>query len=236
MGMCMRIAIVEDDNEQAVFLEMWIKSLGHDCFIFGDGAQFVQSYAKESFDLVVLDWVLPSMSGIEVLSHVRGSGDHKTPVLFVTAKNSETDIVQGLEAGADDYMSKPLHEPETKARINALLRRSGAFSEAESAKIDFSPYEIDTSSRTLSLNGEAIGLTQKEFELILFLLRNEGRVISRGHLLQVVWGTSPNINTRTVDTHISRLRSKLELKPEITGWELSSIYQHGYRLEKTNKE
>ncbi len=121
-----------------------------------------------------------------------------------------------------------------KARLNALLRRSGALP-AEQKTLDFSPYSIDTQSRVLSLNNEPITLTQKEYELIVFLLRNEGRVISRGHLLQVVWGTSPQINTRTVDTHVSRLRSKLNIHAETTGWELTSIYQHGYRLEKVKK-
>jgi len=224
-----RVAIVEDDQDQAELIKLWVEEMGHDCIVYADGAKFSQTFAKESFDLLILDWMLPGMTGIEVLKHIRGSGDNSLPVLFVTAKESEEDIVTALEAGADDYMCKPITRLETKARFNALVRRTVGGD--VKVKLDFPPYSIDTDSRTLSLNGELVSLTQKEYELILFLFRNEGRVISRGHLLQVVWGTSPQINTRTVDTHISRLRNKLTINSEATGWELISIYQHGYRLE-----
>jgi len=227
----MRVAIVEDDQDQSELLKALIEDMGHDTFVYDDGVKFTQSLAKESFDLLVLDWMLPNMNGIDVLRHIREGGDSSLPVLFVTAKESESDIVTALDAGADDYMAKPINMAETKARINALLRRSGAM-EASNDVLEFSPYTIDTQSRTLSLNGEKINLTQKEYELILFLFRNEGRIISRGHLLQVVWGTSPQVNTRTVDTHISRLRNKLSLNADDNNWELISIYQHGYRLEK----
>ena len=228
----MRIALVEDDQDQVDLLSLWLDAMGHDAVVYTDGTSFIQGLVKESYDLIVLDWMLPNITGIEVLRHIRSNSD-QTPVLFVTAKDAEEDIVQALEMGADDYMAKPISEPETKARINALMRRSGSMP-AEQTEFTFEPYSFDTKSRELSLHGEVVTLTQKEYELMVFLLRNEGRVISRGHLLQVVWGTSPQINTRTVDTHISRLRNKLDIKSDKSGWELSSIYQHGYRLEKIN--
>jgi len=224
-----RVAVVEDDKDQAELIKLWVEEMGNDCIVYDDGAKFSQTFAKESFDLLILDWMLPGMTGIDVLKHIRGSGDNSLPVLFVTAKESEEDIVEALEAGADDYMCKPISRLETKARFKALVRRT--MGGDDKVSLDFPPYSIDTDSRTLTLNGELVSLTQKEYELILFLFRNEGRVISRGHLLQVVWGTSPQINTRTVDTHISRLRNKLSINTESTGWELISIYQHGYRLE-----
>lgn len=230
----MRIALVEDDHDQIELMSLWLESMGNDVISYKDGANFIQSVAKESFDLIVLDWMLPGMNGIEILNLLRSQNNDKTPVLFVTAKGAENDIIQALEAGADDYMSKPVSEAEMKARINALLRRSGSLP-TEQKVLDFAPYSIDTQSRVLSMHDEPVSLTQKEYELIVFLLRNEGRVISRGHLLQVVWGTSPQINTRTVDTHISRLRSKLNIQADTTGWLLTSIYQHGYRLEKIKK-
>ena len=226
----MRIALIEDDQAQVNLLTVWIEAMGHDVVSYTDGAQFVQSSVKESFDLAILDWMLPSMSGIEVLDLIRANND-KVPVLFVTAKDDEKNIVEALEAGADDYMIKPVSAPEIKARMNALLRRASGF-QGDKKILNFPPYEIDSSSQKLTFNGEEVNLTQKEYQLIVFLFRNEGRVISRGHLLQVVWGTNPQINTRTVDTHVSRLRSKLDIHPETTGWELKSIYQHGYRLEK----
>lgn len=228
----MRIALIEDDQDQSELLTAWIEDMGHDVISYNDGAKFVQASVKESFDLAVLDWMLPGMSGIEVLELLRANND-KVPVLFVTAKDDEQNIVEALEAGADDYMIKPVSAPEVKARLTALLRRAGGFQDDENI-LSFPPYDIDESSRVLTFNGEEINLTQKEYKLIVFLFRNEGRVISRGHLLQVVWGTNPQINTRTVDTHVSRLRSKLDIHPETTGWELKSIYQHGYRLEKIN--
>lgn len=226
----MRIALIEDDHDQIDLLTLWLEGMDHDVVSYTDGAQFVQSSVKESYDLAILDWMLPSMNGIEVLELLR-ENNNKVPVLFVTAKNDEKDIVEALEAGADDYMSKPVTESETKARINALLRRSGSLTD-EQAVLDFPPYNINSGTRVLTCNGDEVSLTQKEYKLIVFLFRNQGRVISRGHLLQVVWGTNPQINTRTVDTHISRLRSKLDIHPDTTGWELKSIYQHGYRLEK----
>lgn len=228
----MRIALIEDDQAQIDLLTVWIEAMGHDVVSYTDGARFVQSSVKESFDLAVLDWMLPGMSGIEVLELLRTNND-KVPVLFVTAKDDEQNIIEALEAGADDYMIKPVSAPEVKARLNALLRRAGGFQNDEKI-LSFPPYDIDASSRVLTFNGEEVNLTQKEYKLVVFLFRNEGRVISRGHLLQVVWGTNPQINTRTVDTHVSRLRSKLDIHPETTGWELKSIYQHGYRLEKIN--
>ena len=226
----MRIALIEDDQEQLDLLTQWVEAMGYDVVSFTEGSLFVQTSVKESFDLAIVDWMLPGMSGIEVLKLLRANND-KVPVLFVTAKDDEKNIVEALEAGADDYMIKPISNPELKARVAALLRRAAGFPENEKL-LSCPPYSIDVSSRLLMFNGEEVGLTQKEYKLIEFLFRNEGRVISRGHLLQVVWGTNPQINTRTVDTHISRLRNKLDIHPETTGWELKSIYQHGYRLEK----
>lgn len=230
----MRLAILEDDSDQAELLCAWLEEQNHNCDVYRDGGTFIQGYAKESYDLIILDWMVPEMSGLEVLKHIRSSSNSKVPILFVTKKDNEEDVVQALQEGADDYMSKPISQRETVARITALLRRSGAIDQEQHKVIEFPPFVVDTQHRTIALNDEEVVLTQKEYELVLFLLRNAGRVISRGHLLQVVWGTNPNINTRTVDTHISRLRNKLQLKPELTGWELSSIYQHGYRLEKVD--
>jgi DNA-binding response OmpR family regulator len=145
-------------------------------------------------------------------------------------KEDEQHIVAALEAGADDYMTKPVKQLEMAARVRALGRRAGKFHD-EQAVMEFEPYRIDVNNRSVTVAGEPIKLTQKEYELIVFLFKNIGRVVSRSHLLESVWGTNPDINTRTIDTHMSRIRSKLGIAPE-NGWRLSSIYQHGYRLEK----
>ena len=145
-------------------------------------------------------------------------------------RDDETDIVTALEAGADDYMIKPVKQMEMLARINALGRRSLAQDDQKQI-LEVPPFTLDPVARTVERNGDNIEMTYKEFDLAMFLFRNIGRIMSRGHILENVWGRNPDINTRTVDTHISRLRNKLGLNKE-NGWKLSAIYQHGYRLEK----
>lgn len=226
----MRIVILEDDRDQADLLTAWLDAAGHQTQVYKDGPAFIRAYTKDSYDLVLLDWMVPGLSGIEVLKHLRSQIDSVVPVVFITQKDKEEDIVQALEAGADDFMTKPIRQMETMARVNAIARRVGYGEENTSETYDKAPYLIDTRLRLVTLNGETIEMTQKEYELTLFLFKNIGRVISRGHLLEMVWGTSSKLNTRTVDTHISRLRSKLKLD-EQEFWQLTSVYRHGYRLE-----
>ena len=227
----MRIIILEDDLDQADLLSAWLEEAGHHCSVHRDGSAFIREYKRDSYDIVMLDWNVPKLSGLEVLKHLRAHLDEQVPVVFITQRNSESDIVEALEAGADDYMAKPIRKLETIARVNAVARRMG-YGEANTAdNYNFAPYTIDTKLRQIHYNGELVEMTQKEYELAVFLFKNLGRVISRGHLLELVWGTSAKLNTRTVDTHISRLRSKLELD-EQQEWRLTSVYRHGYRLEK----
>ncbi|MFT5572477.1 MAG: two-component system response regulator RegX3 [Cryomorphaceae bacterium] len=230
----MRIVILEDDQDQADLLCAWLEEAGHQVSVYGDGISFIRAYTQDSFDLVLLDWMVPKTSGIEVLRHLRNHMDKLVPVVFITQRDAEEDIVMALEAGADDYMPKPVRQLETMARVNALARRVG-FGDANTADIyQHAPYFIDTNLRRVSVNGEKVEMTQKEYELTLFLFKNIGRVISRGHLLEMVWGTSSKLNTRTVDTHVSRLRSKLDLDSH-DNWQLTSVYRHGYRLENNTQ-
>jgi len=228
----MRIAILEDDQDQADLLTVWLEEASHQCDVFPDGNAFVRAYKQDSYDLVLLDWMVPKLSGLDVLKHLRAHVDSVVPVVFITQRDAEEDIVQALEAGADDYMAKPVRQKETMARVNAIARRMGFGDEHTSDNYDFPPYKIDTRLRHITLNDEVVEMTQKEYELTLFMFKNLGRVISRGHLLEMVWGTSSKLNTRTVDTHVSRLRTKLKLD-EQEHWQLTSVYRHGYRLENT---
>ena len=224
----MRIAIIEDDPAQGEQLLMWLEQTGHHAHVFPAAAPFLQNFRRESYDLIVLDWNLPDLPGTEVLSKVREQNT-LTPVLFVTSRDSEQDIVAALQNGADDYMIKPIRREETLARIHALLRRSQP-REDEAAQLDCAPYTLDIHHRVVSLDGQAVTLTEKEFDLALFLFRHADQLLSRGHIFESVWGVSAELNTRTVDTHISNLRRKLALGPA-KGWRLTSIYQYGYRLE-----
>ncbi|MGI9317375.1 MAG: response regulator transcription factor [bacterium] len=226
----MRIAILEDDRDQADLLKLWLEEEDHQCTAYYDGNAFVRGYSRDSFDVVLLDWMVPELSGINVLRHLRSHLDPVVPVVFITQRDAEEDIVEALEAGADDYIAKPIRQAETMARINAIARRVGYGDDNTADNYDFAPYSIDTRTREVCYQGEPVEMTQKEYELTLFLFKNLGRVISRGHLLEMVWGTSSKINTRTVDTHISRLRAKLQLD-EQESWKLTSVYRHGYRLE-----
>lgn len=226
----MRVALLEDDPDQAALFSEWLKAAGHGCEQFENGKIFVRNIKHDSFDALILDWMVPEMDGFEVLRWVRENFEWRIPIVFVTARDLEDDIVRALEEGADDYIVKPAKQRELLARLTAVVRRASATDESQST-IEYEPFVIDLGNHLVQRDGERIEVTQKEYELIVFLFRNIGRVLSRAHILESVWGRNPDINTRTVDTHVSRIRSKLSLAPD-TGWKLSSIYQHGYRLEK----
>lgn len=217
----------------AKLVSVWLNGAGHIVHHFSTGASLLQAVQRDSFDLLLLDWVLPDVQGDEVLQRVRANLGWALPVIFMTQKDSQEDIVRGLELGADDYMTKPVTSPELLARMNAVVRRSKP--ETREQVIECGPYRLDLRARTLTRDGEPIILTQKEFDLAAFIFRNVGRLVSRGHILESVWGRNASVTTRTVDIHMSRLRRKLGLGGA-TGWRLSAIYNHGYRLEPPTGE
>ena len=228
----MRVAILEDDPDQAELIRLWLTHAEHSVDCYADAATFLRAVRRDSFDLYVLDWVLPELSGIEVLRKLRDELSDYTAAVIVTAKNEEKSIVRGLEAGADDYLTKPVRRAELVARVSAVLRRAGA--RKPEKDLDVSPYSLNSEKKALSLRGEKISLTNREFELADFFFRHAGKMISRSHILEAIWGIdNKSVSTRTVDTHVSRLRKKLNLSEE-NGWKLSAIYQHGYRLERVD--
>ena len=225
----MRIAILEDDPDQLALLRRWISDDGHDVHGWLSGREAMKQAGRESFDLFMLDWQVPDVSGAEVLKWLRANVSKTVPVLFVTVRDSEQDIVFALENGADDYMVKPVRRQELIARVRALLRR--AYPVEEQKQLSFPPFEIDIQRSEVRKNGSKIDLTPKEFELTVTLFRNMGRLLSRGHLQETVWGRSADLATRTVDTHVSQVRKKLDLKPE-SGYRVVPVYNYGYRLER----
>ena len=228
MAVTKRIAILEDDPAQLALLQSWLNEAGYYYQLFQDGASLLRAMKNDSFDLMILDWELPDTTGIDVVQHIRSMTNWHIPVLFTTNRNSENDIVTALEAGADDYLIKPLRKAEMFARLKALGRR---YKPDERNTIHCEPYQLRPAGNIVKLRDKSIKLTTKEFELALFLFNNRGRILSRGHILESVWGKRADLNTRTVDTHISLLRQKLSLRPQ-NGWRLSTIYRHGYRLEE----
>lgn len=230
----MRIGYLEDDMQQAAMVKQWLQAAGHDCDHYDRSGEFIQEVKSGTFDLLILDWELPDISGIEALQTIRTSINPTIPVLFCTQRDSEEDVVKALETGADDYMVKPVREGELKARIDALARRAGV-SEKEHAKIELGPYRFDTIAREAYFKDEQVTLTEKDFDLAVCLFTNVGRVLSRKHLLEAIWGVTADVNTRTVDVHISRIRKSLCINPE-NGYRIKTVYQHGYRLEAITNE
>lgn len=230
----MRVALVEDDTHVGQLMSLWLEEAGNHYQLFASGSAFQKAALRESFDLVILDWMLPDSSGDKLLSWLREHLEWRVPVVFVTARDSEDDIVRGLSLGADDYIVKPVRRNELLARIQAVTRRTQGPAENK-GQLHMPPYEINLDTRTVLLSGEPLDLTQKEYELVLFLFRNAGRLLSRGHILESVWGQRSDLPTRTVDTHMSRIRSKLALGVN-NSWRLSAIYNQGYRLESVITE
>ena len=225
----MRIAVLEDDADQVELLQSWLKEAGHECQDFSFGNEFRTALKRETFDLLVVDWNLPDTTGPEVLLWVREHLDWRIPVLFITGRDHEEDIVYALQQGADDYMTKPAKQQETLARITALERRSQPPGTEETI-LRQGHFEFDTVNRHVTIGQDIVQLTNKEFDLAMLLFRNPGRLLSRSYILENIWGTSAELSTRTVDTHISRVRTKLGIHPD-NGVRLSAIYNHGYRLE-----
>lgn len=224
----MRIALLEDEHEQAQNVQAILAERGYECDSFPTAQSFLSSVLHRSYDLLILDWQIPDGTGVEVLESVRAQLNWPIPVIFLTQRDSESDIVRALDAGADDYLIKPPRAAELLARINALSRRTSPESDKE--VLNYGPFEVNTQLRVIKLHDQALVLTDKDFDLTLFLFQNQGRLLTREMLLERVWGLTRDINTRTVDTHMSRLRRRLGLNPD-NGFRIKTIYQRGYRLE-----
>ena len=224
----MRVAILEDDIPQANLLELWLNQAGMTCVRYATGAAFRAGVTGDAVDLILIDWMLPDDDGLAILVWLRESRGSRLPIMFVTTRAEEDALVLALDKGADDYLIKPLRRAETLARINALMRR-GAVAKP-SATVTLGGVQIDIDKHRATINGTQVELTDRELALAVYMLRNHGRLLTRQELLENVWRTSPEIVTRTVDTHVSRLRAKLGLTPE-NGFDLSTVYHKGYRLE-----
>ena len=227
-----RIGLLEDDVDQSNLVEYWLGEAGMSVQTWASGWEFVRALPEQGYDMLILDWMVPDMNGMEVLRWVRRNLDWAIPIIFATAKDEEGDIVEALSAGADDYMVKPLKQGELVARVSAVARRAGLGLKHD-GEVSLEPYRVDLKAREVYKNDELLKLTKREFELAAYLFENHGRVLSRAQLLREVWGLNDTVNTRTVDTHMSRVRAKLGLTPE-EGWRLSSVYHYGYRLEQLN--
>jgi DNA-binding response OmpR family regulator len=224
----MRLAALDDDVSQLDLIQRSVRSIGYDCQLFERGQALLRELRRDSFDLLIVDWQLPDIAGPDVVRWVREHHEHAMPILFLTNRSEERDVVEGLGCGADDYMLKPIRVHELMARVKALIRRS--YPKAEDSGLRFGGYAIDLAARTIHYEGQPIELKHREFELARCLFANTGRLLSRAYLGETVWGRAVDVPSRSLDTHISSLRAKLELRPA-RGFRLVAVYGQGYRLE-----
>ena len=225
----MKIAFLEDNIAFAENIVTTLTAAGHEVAHFVAGRECLKAVASSHFDLCLFDWEIPDMAGTEVLASLKLKGNYP-PTIFLTGRDAEEDIAQVIEAGADDYIVKPPNPSVLIARVNALYRRSHPNKNLVPT-VNYGNLTVDFAKRKFEINGAAVKLTEKETELALYFFGQLGVLLSRAHLTKVVWGTTPDIDTRTIDVHVSHLRNKLKLLPE-HGWRLISVYHHGYRLEK----
>jgi DNA-binding response OmpR family regulator len=221
----MNILVVEDDGDIAALIAHYLEKVGHRVDRLASGSDVLPRLRKSPSDLVILDLMLPGMDGLIVCQAMRADPALAAiPIIMVTARGEESDRVSGLELGADDYVTKPFSPKELTARVTALLRRAGRAT--TSAPLRYGPIVIDVERHHVTLDGEDVRLTAKEFLLLQYLVQHKGRVLSRDLLLSDVWGYHYTGGTRTVDVHIRRLREKL---PPLSDG-IETIKQFGYKL------
>jgi DNA-binding response OmpR family regulator len=229
----MRVLIVEDDLAQAQAAAKALHPFGHEITQVDDGEKALRFLKAQAVDIVILDWHLPKMSGFEILHWARTHIGAGLPIIFLTSKVLEVDIVLALEAGADDYVVKPFRMAEFAARVNVLLRRLKRNIDPDNI-VRVGEYVLHPGQRNVHLRGKEIELTAKEFDLAAVLFHNLGQLLSRDVMAATAWGRELDVASRTLDTHIYRLRQKLLFSPE-NGLRLSAIYTHGYRLDEVKK-
>jgi two-component system response regulator RegX3 len=223
-----RILIVEDEPSLSEPLSFLLRREGYETEIAADGREALAAFDRDGADLVLLDLMLPGLSGTEVCRELRTRS--AVPIIMLTAKDSEVDIVVGLELGADDYVTKPYSTRELLARIRAVLRRRVEVEGLDDAVLEVGPVRMDVDRHAVSVSGGEVAMPLKEFELLELLLRNAGRVLTRGQLIDRIWGADYFGDTKTLDVHIKRIRSKIETDPSQPTL-LLTVRGLGYRFE-----
>ena len=230
--MTRQVLVIEDDEDIAKLVKLQLTELSCNVTLVNDGVKGLAEAESKQYDLLVLDLMLPGMDGLEICRRVR-SQDRYTSVLMLTSKSSELDRVLGLEMGADDYLTKPFSVLELSARVKALFRRVDSLSKDQSSgkMLKSGDLHIDLEKRSVRLAGKAIDLTAKEFDLLAHFARHPGRVLSRTQLLDSVWGYSHSGYEHTVNSHINRLRTKIEKNPNEPEF-IETVWGVGYKFRE----
>ena len=226
-----RILVVEDEETLAEAISFLLSKEGFDVAVAATGPEAIESFDKSGADLILLDLMLPGLSGTEVCRQIRTKSS--VPIIMLTAKDSEIDKVVGLELGADDYVTKPYSSRELIARIRAVLRR-GEIQDAggDDTALEVGPVRMDTDRHIITVNGEVVAIPLKEFELLEYLMRNAGRVLTRVQIIDRVWGSDYVGDTKTLDVHIKRLRAKIEKDPANPEF-IQTVRGMGYKMERS---
>lgn len=230
----MRIAVVDDEATVTDFVCQALTAADHTPTAFRTGAALLAALRRNTFDLVLLDWKLPDSSGIDLLRSIREAVSGAPAVIMLTNRADKDDLASALRAGADDYIVKPESANVIVARVEAVLRRALP-AEASRRLRRFDTHEFDRLTETVIFGGETVSLSAKEFQLALTLFENIHRALSRTYLLETIWQSSGDLPTRTLDMHVSRVRTKLRLIPE-NGYRIVAISGYGYRLERFGAE
>jgi len=223
-----RVLVVEDEESFSDALSYMLRREGYEVEVAGTGTDALQLFDRGGADLVLLDLMLPGLSGTEVCRELR-TRSH-VPIIMVTARDSEVDKVVGLELGADDYVTKPFSSRELVARIRAVLRRGAEPEELMLNVVEAGPVRMDVERHVVTVDGHPVALPLKEFDLLELLLRNAGRVLTRGQLIDRVWGSDYVGDTKTLDVHVKRLRAKIEPDPGNPKY-LVTVRGLGYKFE-----
>lgn len=229
--MTRKILVVEDSSDIAELVSLHLRDQGCEVRLAADGPSGLALARAGGYDLIILDLMLPGMEGLEVCRRLRGSADH-TPILMLSAKSSEVDRVVGLEIGADDYVTKPFSVRELQARVAAILRRAEVFGSRDAAqrrRLNAGGMVIDIEKRSVTVAGDAVDLTAKEFDLLVQFAAHPGRVYTRQQLLDLVWGHGHAGYEHTVNSHINRLRAKIERNPAKPDYVLT-VWGVGYKF------
>ena len=223
-----KLLVVEDEESFSDALSYMLRREGYEVAVAATGLEALATFDRSGADLVLLDLMLPELSGTEVCRELRQRSN--VPIIIVTARDSEIDKVVGLELGADDYVTKPFSSRELLARVRAVLRRGGDGEEVSSAVVEAGPVRMDIDRHIVTVNNEAVSLPLKEFDLLELLMRNSGRVLTRGQLIDRVWGADYVGDTKTLDVHVKRLRAKIEQDPA-NPVHLLTVRGLGYKFE-----
>ncbi len=223
-----RIMVVEDEESFSEALSFMLRREGYEVEVAGDGNTAMDAFERHGADLILLDLMLPGLSGLEVCRQIRVKS--QVPIIMLTAKDGEIDKVVGLEIGADDYVTKPFSSRELLARVRSVLRRNGESEELIASTVEAGPVRMDVDRHVVTVRGEAVAMPLKEFDLLELLVRNSGRVLTRAQLIDRVWGADYVGDTKTLDVHVKRLRAKVEQDPA-NPLHLVTVRGLGYKFE-----